>query len=345
MASPSPLLYCTSCGRQIGIQARCPECGAENEFIDVPAPAVSFRFDEDHLWSPEAVLDALNSQGAAPPPPPQRGAGSQPAGSPEAGGGAAADAGGEASLFFDFPAGPGAKPQPKPGAGPRAMRPAEPRPPHPGAPGAQPGSGDGAARGGGAAGETSAKAAASGAADPSHAPSLFFDFPADGPASAPGEGRPAPPRPGGASAAEPKGGGAAPPPAPPSAPGGEATFILPAADAEPAVPEQTFILQEPEAPPVVATLVRLSPPGQGTIFAIRPGTTSIGTQGTDIVLDRKVDRAVSRRHADIECQALEGSYRFELIDRESSNGTFIGGRRVKGSAPLESQAVIRLGNV
>jgi hypothetical protein len=135
---------------------------------------------------------------------------------------------------------------------------------------------------------------------------------------------------------------AAPPRPPPEDAGGDATFILDDEPGQEEEAEQTFILGEPDTPVVVGTLVRLSPPGSGTTYEIRPGMTRIGKEDTEIKL---ADRAVSRKHAAIQCEARAGVYTCVLADLGSSNGTFVGGQKIAGPTELKDQDVLRLGDV
>src|SRR5689334_17743269 len=59
---------------------------------------------------------------------------------------------------------------------------------------------------------------------------------------------------------------------------------------------------------------------------------------SDLRFDPKDDLDVSARHAEIVSQS--GAYR--IRDRESTNGTFVNGRRVSGEEPLQDGDVIWL---
>ncbi len=73
-------------------------------------------------------------------------------------------------------------------------------------------------------------------------------------------------------------------------------------------------------------------------FATPPGTAllTIGRSGTDIVLDQPL---VSRRHAEL---AWEDN-RHVLRDRDSANGTWVNGQRVRGARPLVPGDVVQIG--
>lgn len=60
--------------------------------------------------------------------------------------------------------------------------------------------------------------------------------------------------------------------------------------------------------------------------------------GSGIRLDHK---SVSRQHATL---AYRGGTTFELIDRESRNGTFVNGRRVEGTITVEAGTELRIGD-
>ena len=98
-------------------------------------------------------------------------------------------------------------------------------------------------------------------------------------------------------------------------------------------------------PPVVATLKRLTSPLEGQTFDLAAGTTTIGTRGTDIELDRELARAVSRCHARIEIRSTADGLAFVVEDLGSSNGTFLGGAKLERPGRLEHGSVIRFGNV
>jgi diguanylate cyclase (GGDEF)-like protein len=88
---------------------------------------------------------------------------------------------------------------------------------------------------------------------------------------------------------------------------------------------------------VRATLTVLSGASAGRVVPILDGITVIGrSRDAQVRFD---DAGVSRNHARI---ALAGAGRYRLEDLESTNGTFVGGRRIE-SAELESGDRINVG--
>lgn len=74
-------------------------------------------------------------------------------------------------------------------------------------------------------------------------------------------------------------------------------------------------------------------------FDIGKPTVTIGRgQGCDVVLD---DSTVSRQHATVKLERDQ----FRLYDLGSSNGTFVGGQRVRAPVTLEDGAVVRFGEL
>jgi len=96
--------------------------------------------------------------------------------------------------------------------------------------------------------------------------------------------------------------------------------------AEPAPPEETA------APELVEA-------GSGRRFRLRGGVTTVGREGTDILL---LDGTVSRRHA----QILRDNGQVTVIDLGSTNGTQVDGARIQPNQPvaLAPGAVVRFGN-
>lgn len=80
-----------------------------------------------------------------------------------------------------------------------------------------------------------------------------------------------------------------------------------------------------------------TPPYNGIVYQIDRPQLSIGRQNADILIN---DNTVSRIHAIITTE--NGSY--FLQDNNSTNGTFVNGRRVSQS-PLKPGDLIRLGNI
>lgn len=65
---------------------------------------------------------------------------------------------------------------------------------------------------------------------------------------------------------------------------------------------------------------------------------------SDVRFDAEIDNVVSRSHAVIEWQEREdGGRDYLLTDLLSSNGTWLDGRRVEGTVPLQSGAELMLG--
>ena len=88
-----------------------------------------------------------------------------------------------------------------------------------------------------------------------------------------------------------------------------------------------------------AWLVRLSGPLNGTRHLIRGDVLRVGRDpGNDVILDGTEAAIVSARHLEIRREG--GSY--QLYDLNSTNGTFVDGRRVSETT-LRPQALIRLG--
>jgi len=74
----------------------------------------------------------------------------------------------------------------------------------------------------------------------------------------------------------------------------------------------------------------------GEIFAITKTRTTLGRAGTDIVLD---DPECSRQHAVLEILGARAT----ITDHDSTNGTFVDGKRVD-KADLENQSEFRIGD-
>src|SRR5437879_492272 len=90
---------------------------------------------------------------------------------------------------------------------------------------------------------------------------------------------------------------------------------------------------------VSAWLVRLSGPLDGMRHLIRGDVLRVGRDPTnDVVLDSVEAAIVSARHFEIRREG--DSYR--LFDLNSTNGTFVDGKRVS-QTPLRPHSLIRLG--
>jgi pSer/pThr/pTyr-binding forkhead associated (FHA) protein len=84
----------------------------------------------------------------------------------------------------------------------------------------------------------------------------------------------------------------------------------------------------PEAAPAGAPVGFLSSlDGSGKQYPLLPGTNEIGARPpAAIVLSRP---EVSSRHASIDCRReADGLWRITLLDRGSTNGTYVNGKRV-----------------
>jgi pSer/pThr/pTyr-binding forkhead associated (FHA) protein len=77
----------------------------------------------------------------------------------------------------------------------------------------------------------------------------------------------------------------------------------------------------------------------GARFALDRPLMTVGRERSDIVLE---DPSISRRHAQLRLSAT--GQRLTVVDLRSSNGTFVGGQRVKRSE-VEEHAVIRFGDL
>lgn len=93
-----------------------------------------------------------------------------------------------------------------------------------------------------------------------------------------------------------------------------------------------------ERPPASAPVGSPAPAAVPALW-VRPGITRIG-RGSDLELTLN-DPGVSRSHARVEA-LVTGCF---LFDEQSRNGTFLNGRRLRGSAPLHPGDLIRLGPV
>ncbi len=84
------------------------------------------------------------------------------------------------------------------------------------------------------------------------------------------------------------------------------------------------------------SLAVLQGKSSGQIFPITKSRTVIGRSGTDVLLD---DAECSRRHAELE---IRGS-RATIRDLESTNGTFVNGKRIE-KEDLDAQSEFRVGD-
>lgn len=90
----------------------------------------------------------------------------------------------------------------------------------------------------------------------------------------------------------------------------------------------TLIYKNPLAPKIGPVQHFATPPGASLL--------TIGRRGTDIVLEQPL---VSRRHADL--RWVEGKH--VLIDKDSANGTFVNGERIRGAHPLKPGDIVQIG--
>lgn len=129
---------------------------------------------------------------------------------------------------------------------------------------------------------------------------------------------------------------AVPPPAPP-APVAAAPAPPAAASAPPAVPPAK---PAPAARTPLGTLEIINEgPQKGTKFEIHSALTNVGRGAhNDVVLN---DESVSDSHAKI--QKRDGGW--FVVDQESTNGTYVGGRRVQGEQRVEGAPDLRFGGI
>lgn len=105
--------------------------------------------------------------------------------------------------------------------------------------------------------------------------------------------------------------------------------------------ERTRIVRKQQGLPMLkGWLVAISGPEQGECWTIRHGKNSIGrTHGVDILLH---EDSVSSSHAVLWLGEKDGA---TLVDRDSSNGTFVDGRQVFHSTEIPDDALIRCGEI
>ena len=127
----------------------------------------------------------------------------------------------------------------------------------------------------------------------------------------------------------------------------EGTMLLPDDDGASSGREEegTMLLDELENDPVLVRLERLSPPLEGQVVELRRGVTTFGTRDADVLFDRQVDRAISRRHAQIDTVQANGETRCTVLDLGSSNGTYVDGQKPQGAVELRDGSHLKLGNV
>jgi len=88
-------------------------------------------------------------------------------------------------------------------------------------------------------------------------------------------------------------------------------------------------------------LVVYAPDQEPAQFALKGGNTSIGrASANDIVVE---DSSASRHHAEIRVD--EQSQKITIVDLDSTNGTYINHQRIYGACDLNSNDVVRIGQV
>src|SRR5690606_1480040 len=112
------------------------------------------------------------------------------------------------------------------------------------------------------------------------------------------------------------------------APGAASEARVTALLSDPLLPPRVHLDGSVKGFPVLAVLERLNGPDAGKTWALRRGSTTVGTEDADITFDPRVDAATSRRHAriDVELDGTRGVVGY-VVDLFSSNGTFIGEQR------------------
>ncbi len=114
-----------------------------------------------------------------------------------------------------------------------------------------------------------------------------------------------------------------------------------AAIAEPATaPSAATGAQAPQRRPALATLeVITTGPLKGTRFELHSALTNIGRGAHNDIAIR--DESVSDSHAKIQRRG-DGWW---IVDQDSTNGTYVGGRRVQGEQRLEGAPDLRFGGI
>jgi pSer/pThr/pTyr-binding forkhead associated (FHA) protein len=105
--------------------------------------------------------------------------------------------------------------------------------------------------------------------------------------------------------------------------------------------ELRFTADLPPAPPPAPAVLEVTGTGvmRGRVFELRGRLTRVGRgRHNDVVLP---DESVSDSHATIE-QREDGWY---VVDLDSTNGTYVSGRRISGAAPLAGGTDLRFGGV
>lgn len=131
---------------------------------------------------------------------------------------------------------------------------------------------------------------------------------------------------------------AAPPPAAPIAPVAPAA-AAPGGPAAPAPAVPAAPPAEPKRPPLATLEVIAGGPLKGRRFDIHSALTNVGRgEHNDFPLP---DESVSDSHAKIQKRA-DGWW---IVDQDSTNGTYVGGRRVQGEQRIEGAPDLRFGGI
>jgi hypothetical protein len=107
-----------------------------------------------------------------------------------------------------------------------------------------------------------------------------------------------------------------------------------------AVPKGSLGIEPTRSGLVVGWLVGISAPIRGEAFTIRIGKNTIGRDpGSDIPI---ADDQTSSHHADLIYRSEE--QRFILMDRNSTNGTYVNDAEIEPRRDLEHHDIIRVGS-
>lgn len=107
-------------------------------------------------------------------------------------------------------------------------------------------------------------------------------------------------------------------------------------------PEEVHVSLNVPADAARPRLIITAGPQEGREIPLRAGKMVIGRETAKVDWDIALqDRAISRPHAEIECQD-EG---FLLTDLESANGTLVNGKRIAEPTALQDGDVLELGEI
>lgn len=147
---------------------------------------------------------------------------------------------------------------------------------------------------------------------------------------------PAPPAPVAAARPEPV---APPVPPPVAAAAGSAAAVAPVAASAAAAPAAAPAAAKPGRAPLATLEIKTEGPLKGYKFDLHAALTNIGRgEHNDIAIR---DESISDSHAKIQKRA-DGWY---VVDQGSTNGTYVGGRRVQGEQRIEGAPDLRFGNL